>query len=103
MQVATALARGRCDVNLSSEWHDIPPMSVVMFSLEQSNHEIREYYDSVIDNLSTIKLYAGSQITPAHIITIIKEELEKAGGLGVVVIIDNYTKLEGQSGGKAMR
>ena len=103
MQVATALARGRCDVNLSSEWHDIPPMSVVMFSLEQSNHEIREYYDSVIDNLSTIKLYAGSQITPAHIITIIKEELEKAGGLGVVVIIDNYTKLEGQSGIKAMR
>ena len=103
MQVATALARGRCDVNLSSEWHDIPPMSVVMFALEQSNHEIREYYDSVIDNLSTIKLYAGSQITPAHIITIIKEELEKAGGLGVVVIIDNYTKLEGQSGVKAMR
>ena len=41
--------------------------------------------------------------TPAHIITIIKEELEKAGGLGVVVIIDNYTKLEGQSGVKAMR
>ncbi len=103
MQVAMALARGRCDVNLSSEWHDIPPMPVVMFSLEQSNHEIREYYGSVIDNLSTLKLYAGSQITPAHIITIIKEELEKAGGSGVVVIIDNYTKLEEQAGVKAMR
>ena len=58
MQVAMALARGRCDVNLSSEWHDIPPMPVVVFSLEQSNHEIREYYGSVIDNLSTLKLYA---------------------------------------------
>ena len=103
MQVATALARGRCDVNLSSEWHDIPPMPVVMFSLEQSNHEIREYYGSVIDNLSTLKLYAGSQITPSHIITIIKEELEKAGGSGVVAIIDNYTKLEEQAGVKAMR
>ena len=78
MQVAMALARGRCDVNLSSEWHDIPPMPVVMFSLEQSNHEIREYYGSVIDNLSTLKLYAGSRITPAHIITVIKEEMEKA-------------------------
>ena len=80
MQVAMALARGRCDVNLSSEWHDIPPMPVVMFSLEQSNHEIREYYGSVIDNLSTLKLYAGSRITPAHIITVIKEEMEKADG-----------------------
>lgn len=79
MQVAMALARGRCDVNLSSEWHDIPPMPVVVFSLEQSNHEIREYYGSVIDNLSTLKLYAGSRITPAHIITVIKEEMEKAG------------------------
>ena len=103
MQVATALARGRCDVNLSSEWHDIPPMPVVMFSLEQSNHEIREYYGSVIDNLSTLKLYAGSRITPAHIITVIKEELEKAGGSGVVAIIDNYTKLEERAGVKAMR
>lgn len=103
MQVAMALARGRCDVNLSSEWHDIPPMPVVMFSLEQSNHEIREYYGSVIDNLSTLKLYAGSRITPAHIITVIKEELEKAGGSGVVAIIDNYTKLEERAGVKAMR
>ena len=103
MQVAMALARGRCDVNLSSEWHDIPPMPVVMFSLEQSNHEIREYYGSVIDNLSTLKLYAGSRITPAHIITVIKEEMEKAGGSGVVAIIDNYTKLEERAGVKAMR
>ena len=103
MQVAMALARGRCDVNLSSEWHDIPPMPVVMFSLEQSNHEIREYYGSVIDNLSTLKLYAGSRITPAHIITVIKEELEKAGDSGVVAIIDNYTKLEERAGVKAMR
>ena len=54
-------------------------MPVVVFSLEQSNHEIREYYGSVIDNLSTLKLYAGSRITPAHIITVIKEEMEKAG------------------------
>ena len=103
MQVAMALARGRCDVNLSSEWHDIPPMPVVMFSLEQSNHEIREYYGSVIDNLSTLKLYAGSRITPAHIITVIKEEMEKAGDSGVVAIIDNYTKLEERAGVKAMR
>lgn len=103
MQVAMALARGRCDVNLSSEWHDIPPIPVVMFSLEQSNHEIREYYGSVIDNLSTLKLYAGSRITPAHIITVIKEEMEKAGGSGVVAIIDNYTKLEERAGVKAMR
>ena len=71
MQVAKALARGRSDVNLSAELHDIPPMPVVMFSLEQSNHEIREYYGSVIDNLSTLKLNAGSRITPAHIITVI--------------------------------
>ena len=103
MQVAMALARGRCDVNLSSEWHDIPPMPVVMFSLEQSNHERREYYGSVIDNLSTLKLYAGSRITPAHIITVIKEEMEKAGDSGVVAIIDNYTKLEERAGVKAMR
>lgn len=102
-----ALARGRCDVNLSSEWHDIPPMPVVMFSLEQSNHEIREYYGSVIDNLSTLKLYAGSRSLLPILSLIIKEEMEKADGSGVVAIIDNYTKLEERAvlkpGGSSVR
>lgn len=103
MQVAIALAKGRCDVKLSPEWHDISPMSVVMFSLEQSNSEIGTYYGSVINDLSTLNLYAGSQIAPAQIITIVEENMRKAGESGIVVIIDNYTKLASQADSKEMR
>lgn len=93
IQSAIALAKGRCDVNLSSEWHDIPPMSVVMFSLEQNYNELSSHYGSVLDGLPRLKLYAGGCITPVDIINVIKAEMESAGDLGIVVIIDNYTKL----------
>lgn len=103
MQVAIALAKGRCDVSLSSEWHDIPPVPVVMFSLEQNYNELSSHYGSVLDDLPRLKLYAGGCITPADIINVVKTEMEYAGDLGIVVIIDNYTKLASLAGGKEMK
>ena len=103
MQVAIALAKGKCDVNLSPVWHNISPMTVVVFSLEQHYSEISEHYGSVIDNLSTLKVYAEANITPSQIISILKKEQEKAGESGIFVVIDNYTKLEEQFGVKIMK
>lgn len=103
MQIAMALVRGHCDVNLSSEWHDIPPMPVVMFSLEQNYNELSSHYGSALDGLPRLKLYAGGCITPADIINIVKTEMEYAGDLGIVVIIDNYTKLASLADGKEMK
>lgn len=103
MQVAIALAKGQCDVNLSPEWHSIAPMTVIMFSLEQHYSEISEHYGSVIDSLSTLKIYAEANITPTQIIAILKKEQEKIEGTGIFVVIDNYTKLEERFGVKAMK
>lgn len=103
MQVAIALAKGKCDVNLSPIWHNISPMTVVIFSLEQHYSEISEHYGSVIDNLSTLKVYAEANITPTQIISILKKEQEKARESGIFVVIDNYTKLEEQFGVKIMK
>lgn len=103
MQVAIALAQGRCDVNLSPVWHSIAPMTVIVFSLEQHYSEISEHYGSVIDNLSTLKIYAEANITPTQIIAILKAEQEKAEKSGIFVVIDNYTKLEERFGVKAMK
>lgn len=103
MQVAIALAQGRCDVNLSPVWHSIAPMTVIVFSLEQHYSEISEHYGSVIDNLSTLKIYAEANITPTQIIAILKAEQEKTEKSGIFVVIDNYTKLEERFGVKAMK
>ncbi len=103
MQIAMALVRGQCDVNLSSEWHDIPPIPVVMFSLEQNYNEFSSHYGSVLDDLPRLNLRAGGCIAPAGIIDIVKTEMKNAGDLGIVVIIDNYTKLASLAGGKDMK
>lgn len=103
MQVAIALAKGQCDINLSPVWHNITPMTVVVFSLEQHYSEISEHYGSVIDSLSTLKIYAEANITPTQIIAVLKEEQEKAKDSGTFVVIDNYTKLEERFGVKVMK
>lgn len=103
MQVAIAIAKGKCDVKLASEWCDIPPTPVLLFSLEQSNEEIDTYYGSVINDLPMLEIYAGSQITPKMIIDVVKEKVLKMNNTGIVVSIDNYSKLEEMAGVKAMR
>ena len=103
MQVAIAIAKGKCNINLTHDWHNIPPIHVLLFSLEQSNREIYTYYGSVIDNLPTLDIYADPQIMPTQIIAIIKEKINSINSKGMVVFIDNYTKLEEIAGVKAMK
>lgn len=103
MQVAIAIAKGKCDVKLAPEWCDIPPTPVLLFSLEQSNEEIDTYYGSVINDLPMLEIYAGSQITPKMIIDVVKEKVLKMSNTGIVVFIDNNSKLEEMFGVKAMR
>lgn len=103
MQVAIAIAKGKCDIKLASEWHNIPPTLVLLFSLEQSNEEINTYYGSVVNDLPMLEIYADSQITPKKIIDIIKEKKDIITSTGMVVFIDNYSKLEDKAGVKAMK
>ena len=103
MQAAIAIAKGKCETSLSPQWENIAPTPVLLFSLEQSVQEINHYYGDTINNLATLKIYADTSITPAQIINIVKKEAEKADNSGLVVVIDNYTKLEEMAGVKAMK
>ena len=103
MQNVIAIAKGKCDIKLAPEWYDIPPTPVLLFSLEQSYEEINTYYGSVINNLPMLEIYAGSQITPKKIIDIIKEKKDIITSTGMVVFVDNYSKLEDKAGVKAMK
>lgn len=103
MQIAIAIAKGKCDIKLAPEWHNIPPTSVLLFSLEQSYEEINTYYGSVINNLPMLEIYADSQITPKKIIDIIKEKKDIITSTGMAVFVDNYSKLEDKAGVKAMK
>ena len=103
MQVAVALARGYCDVKMSDKWHSINPMRVALFALEQNYGEIANYYGPVVDNLHTLEIHCEAGLSPEHIMSILKGMAKEVDKEGLVVIIDNYTKLENTYGVSTMK
>lgn len=94
LQEAVAIAGGHCNVPLTANWLPIPPVHVIVFSLEQTMWEIEEHWGAAIDPVkSHFHIYCG-QISPKQIITTVKDYLEISNEYGVVVYIDNEGKLE---------
>lgn len=103
MQVAIALTRGYCEVRMSDEWHDIKPMQVVLFALEQNNKEIAQYYGSAINNLNRLEIHCETGLRTEHILSILRKAIKETTKEGIVAIFDNHTKLEDRCGVKAMK
>lgn len=95
LQVAMDLAAGHCAYPLARQCEDCKPMRVVVFSLEQSDLEIKTYYGDMLEKLQPmLTIYAGREgNTPDKMIEKIKAELMASGKGGVVVIIDNFTTM----------
>lgn len=94
LQEGTAVARGECLVPLTADWHPIPPVHVVYFSLEQTYEELEQHWGAEIESVkSHFHLYCG-QYSPAQIVKTVKEYLEISNEYGVVLYIDNEGKLE---------
>lgn len=94
LQEAVAIAGGHCNVPLTANWVPIPPVHVIVFSLEQTMWEIEEHWGAAIDRVkSHLHIYCG-QTSPKQIIATVKNYLEISNEYGVVVYIDNEGKLE---------
>ena len=101
LQVAMALAKGTCDYPISPQSDAIKPIRTLVFSLEQSEVEINTYYGNVLDRERLLTIRGGEWFggnPTAQILEEIQQEMMAAGsGEGIVVIIDNFTKLVSDS------
>ena len=97
LQVAMALTKGACDYPISPQEDTIKPIRTLVFSLEQSNVDINTYYGDVLvrQRLLTIRggEWFGGNPTAQILEEIQQEMMAVPGGEGIVVIIDNFTKL----------
>lgn len=97
IQLAASLAKGHCDVELLPDWQPTPPTRVLLFAFEQQYEELHKYYGQIIDNQNNLIIMCDATMTPQTVLSKIREETQKAGETGLVVIIDNYTILEEQN------
>mgnify|MGYP001775632975 CR=1 FL=1 len=101
LQVAMALTKGTCDYPISPQEDTIKPIRTLVFSLEQNDVEINTYYGDVLakQRLLTIRGEEWFEGNPtAQILEEIQREMMAASaGEGMVVIIDNFTKLVSDS------
>lgn len=101
LQVAMALAKGTCDYPISPQEYTIKPIRTLVFSLEQSDVEINTYYGDVLarQRLLTIRgnEWFGGNPTAQILEEIQREMMARTGEEGIVVIIDNFTKLVSNS------
>lgn len=97
LQVAMALSKGTCDNPISPQYGSIKPIRALVFSLEQSEMEINTYYGNVLSRERLLTIRGGEWLgenPTAQILEEIQREMMAAGrGEGIVVIIDNFTKL----------
>lgn len=102
MQVAIALSKGKCSYPIAPQCEIIKPIPTLVFSLEQSKREIDTNYGEICNALPLLTIYAGTENTPTKILERIQQEMMADRGCGLVVIIDNFTKLQEFSGLKEM-
>lgn len=93
MQVAMDLTRGEYTHKLAPGCSKIQPVRVLYFALEQSQKDIDRHYGNIRNTLPMLTVYDGATWKTADMIEIIKREMMACRGRGVVVIIDNWTKL----------
>ena len=93
MQVAMDLTRGESTHKLAPGCSKIQPVHVLYFALEQSQKDIDRHYGNIRNTLPMLTVYDGATWKTADMIEIIKREMMACRGRGVVVIIDNWTKL----------
>lgn len=103
IQIATSIAKGKCEIPMCADWQLDAPTHVIYISLEQSYEEIQEHYgDSVKGTEGFLHLYCG-QYSPDQISQIVITAVKKFGSEGVVLFLDNYTKLREYSTDKEIR
>lgn len=96
LQEAIAIARGKCEVPLTAKWCSIPPVHVIVFSLEQTDMEIQKFWGAAIEKepvKSHFHIYCG-QVFPKQIVETVNKHLAASNEYGVVLYIDNMGKLE---------
>ena len=98
MQVAMDLARGECTHPLAPGCTKIQPVRVLYFALEQSRKDIKRRYGDIENQLPLLTVYDGTTYKTKDILEIIKQEMMTCRGRGIVVIIDNWTKLRRKNG-----
>ncbi|MDE7376187.1 MAG: AAA family ATPase, partial [Muribaculaceae bacterium] len=95
IQLALQLVTGKCDCPLAPNPAPVKPQNVLLFSTEQSKKKIKHDYKA----LSTLsKRYPNFKVetegvSPEEIFAKVKLHLETADNQGIVIVIDNYTKL----------
>lgn len=93
MQIAMDLSRGECTYKLAPGCSKIQPVRTLYFALEQSRKDIDRHYGSAQKGNSMLTVYDATVWNTAAMLDIIKREMMACRGRGVVVIIDNWTKL----------
>lgn len=93
MQAAMDLAKGGCTYPLAPGCTKIRPVRVLYFALEQSKKDIKRRYGDIENLLPMLTVYDWPPVKTADILEIIKQEMMACRGRGIVVIIDNWTKL----------
>lgn len=101
LQVAMALTKGKCDCPISPQSGTIKPIRTLVFSLEQTEMDINTYYGDVLNRQHSLTIRSGEwfgENPTAQIVEDIQREMMAArSGEGIVVIIDNFTKLVSDS------
>lgn len=92
IQLALQLVTGKCDYPLAPNFSPVKPQKVLLFSTEQSKKTIKHDYKALGNQYPNFKIETEG-VSPEEILAKVKLELETADSEGIVVDIDNYTKL----------
>lgn len=98
-QIARSMALGYQESSICPEWKKGSPVKVLMFDLEHNKAHIKVYDAEQHKSIGNLHIETGSTSTE-EIKAIIKKVAETAPD-GLVVIIDNYTKLSEMESRKA--
>ncbi len=102
IQLLISLAMGHEAVSIHPNWNPIKPQKVLLFSTEQSNNDIRFLYRSAM-GMSKNLLIETEGMSLEAIMAKVKYQLDMADSEGIVVAIDNYTKLSNLYGRKQIQ
>lgn len=102
IQLLISLAMGREAVSIHPNWNPIKPQKVLLFSTEQSNNDIRFLYAKA-KGMSNNLLIETEGMSLDEILAKVKYQLDMADSEGIVVAIDNYTKLSNLYGRKQIQ
>lgn len=94
-QIMLSLTLGRCISNLWPDCAPAVPMRALMFTTEQNDKDIKILYRDFTDgrSLDNLTVITEEFVSPDSIITGIEKYINTEDPRGLVVSIDNYTKL----------